>query len=492
MRAPASLTWRLVITVVLLVAVTCVLIGTATTLAMRGYLTERLDRAVAASLGRASSPDRGDLGDRDGPGGRDGPPGGGPGPDVLGQGIGTVTAWISGDDAAGDVLVSSERGPGDRRTLDAEQLAVLAKVDAGEPVREVTLPGLGGYRVAATEVDGVTLVSGLPTEDVDDTVASLLMWQLALTAGGVAVAALAGVWVVRRQLAPLREVAAAAHEVSTMSLAEGDIELGVRLPDRLADERNEVGQVGAALNGMLAHVESALDARHRSEQQVRQFVADASHELRTPLATLRGYAELARRHPDDAETQRTAIDRVEAESARMSRLVEDLLLLARLDAGRPLVHEEIDLTHLLLEAVADARLLGAEHRWRLDLPDEPVVVLGDPDRLRQVVVNLLTNARVHTPPGTTVSVVVGVAPDPLRPVRLRVYDDGPGLPPGLADRAFERFARGDGARNRAGGGTGLGLALVHAITAALGGRATLEPGPDGVGTAVIVDLPTHS
>lgn len=480
MRAPASLTSRLVITAVLLVAVTCVLIGTATILAMRGYLTDRLDSAVEASLARASR----------GPG-PDGPgPPRGPGPDVLGQGVGTLTAWIADDAAAGDVLISPRRGRPEHQTLDADQLTLLANVAAGRPVGEVMLPGLGGYRVAATEVGDVTLVSGLPTEDVDETVASLLVWQLALTGGGVLIAAAAGVWVVRRQLAPLREVAAAAHEVSTMSLAEGDIELGVRLPDRLADERNEVGQVGAALNGMLAHVESALDARHRSEQQVRQFVADASHELRTPLATLRGYAELARRHPGDAETQRTAIERVDAESARMSRLVEDLLLLARLDAGRPLAHEEIDLTHLLLEAVADARLLAPDHRWRLDLPDEPVVVLGDPDRLRQVVVNLLTNARVHTPSGTTVTVSVARMPDSLRPVRLRVADDGPGLAPGLTDRAFERFVRGDGARNRASGGTGLGLALVDAITSAMGGRASIEPTP--VGLTVALDLPAPS
>jgi two-component system OmpR family sensor kinase len=226
---------------------------------------------------------------------------------------------------------------------------------------------------------------------------------------------------------------------------------------------------------MLAHVEHALDERHRSELQVRQFVADASHELRTPLTTIHGYAELTRRtHPVDPEQLALAMGKVEAEATRMSGLVEDLLLLARLDAGRPLARDEVDLTRLVLETVGDARVVSPEHRWLLDLAEEPVVVPGDEQRLHQVVTNLLNNARRHTPPGT--SVRVGVRQDGSD-VLVTVEDDGPGMPPELVASAFERFTRGDSSRTRESGGAGLGLSLVQAITAAHGGTVTVASRP---------------
>ena len=306
---------------------------------------------------------------------------------------------------------------------------------------------------------------------------------------GVAVAAAAGLLVVRRQLRPLNEVARTAYAVAALPLSSGEIGVTERVPAHLTDERTEVGQVGGALNSLLAHVESSLDARHRSEQQVRQFVADASHELRTPLATIVGYTELARRHPDDATAAATALGKVEEESARMTALVEDLLLLARLDAGRPLAREPVDLTRLLLEAVSDARVVAPEHRWRLELPETSIEVVGDALRLHQVVTNLLTNARRHTPAGTTVTVTG-------RAHGFAVHDDGPGFPPGLvgADRrgAFERFARGDTARHReegSGGGAGLGLALVEAIVTAHGGTVGLNSEPGD--TTIEVTLPTE-
>ncbi len=248
------------------------------------------------------------------------------------------------------------------------------------------------------------------------------------------------------------------------------------MPEHLTDERTEVGQVGSALNSMLDHVEASLAQRHRSEQQVRQFVADASHELRTPLATIAGYTELARRRP---ETSGTALDKVETESARMTALVEDLLLLARLDAGRPLERTPVDLSRLLLEAVNDARVVDPDHQWRLSLPDAPLSVLGDEARLHQVVTNLLTNARKYTPTGSTVT-VTGTDQG------FTVHDDGPGFPPELAPRAFERFVRGDAARTRA-GGAGLGLSLVEAIVAAHGGSVDLATGPGD--TTLTVHLP---
>jgi len=238
---------------------------------------------------------------------------------------------------------------------------------------------------------------------------------------------------------------------------------------------------GAALNTLLEHVETALDARHRSELQVRQFVADASHELRTPLSTIAGYTELARRRPDDTEAAQTALAKVDEESGRMTHLVEDLLLLARLDAGRPLEHGTVDLTRLLLEAVSDARVVAPDHRWRLDLPDDVVELPGDKQRLHQVVTNLLTNVRKHTPPGTTVTVTA-------RADGFDVRDDGPGFPPDLTAHAFERFTRGDGARTRnPDSGAGLGLALVQAIVAAHRGSVTLSSRPGD--TVVSVHLP---
>ena len=211
---------------------------------------------------------------------------------------------------------------------------------------------------------------------------------------------------------------------------------------------------------------------------MRQFVADASHELRTPLATIAGYTELARRRP---ETSTTALAKVETESARMTSLVEDLLLLARLDSGRPLERRSVDLSRLLLEAVDDARVVDPERSWRLSLPDEPIVVTGDATRLHQVVSNLLTNARKHTPPGSTVTVTGSSGPTGAG---FTVHDDGPGFAPGLVPRAFERFTRGDAARTR--GGVGLGLSLVQAIVGAHGGAVSLDSRPGDTTVSVVL------
>lgn len=459
-RPPRSLTSRLVVTAVLLVAIVSLLLGTATTLAMRGYLVGQLDDKVTASVDRENPSDRDD---RRPPGAPDRPDGGLP--FVGNQGPGTLFALP--DQGIGGIA-------GDRRDemtrLDADDLAELADVPTDGEVHEVEVDG-AEYRVAAVDSgtsDGV-LVTGLPTADVDDSVSSLVRLELLLALTAVLIAGLAARTVVRRQLRPLREVAETAHTVAELPLAEGQIGVTERVPGHLTDERTEVGQVGAALNTLLAHVEVALDARHESEQRVRQFVADASHELRTPLTTIAGYTELARRRPDDTEAASTALAKVSDESRRMTALVEDLLLLARLDSGRPLERRPVDLTRLLLEAVSDARVVAPEHHWRLDLPDEAVEVVGDEQRLHQVVTNLLTNARKYTPAGTTVTVTA-------RPDGFAVHDDGPGFAPDLLPHAFERFARADAARQRA-GGVGLGLALVEAIVTAHGGRVALASVP---------------
>jgi len=216
---------------------------------------------------------------------------------------------------------------------------------------------------------------------------------------------------------------------------------------------------------------------------LRRFAADASHELRTPLSAIRGYAELARRHPGPVPADiKRALDRMESESTRMSLLVDELLLLAQLDAGRPLAREPVDFTRLAIDATSDAQVAAQDHRWLLELPDEPVMVLGDEHRLHQVLANLLSNAAKHTPPGTTVTVALALAlgkagPRKAGTVQLSVADDGPGIPPDLQSTLFERFARADSSRSRAAGSTGLGLAIVDAVTAAHGGSVDLTSGP---------------
>jgi two-component system OmpR family sensor kinase len=230
---------------------------------------------------------------------------------------------------------------------------------------------------------------------------------------------------------------------------------------------------------MLGHVSSALTARQASENKVRQFVADASHELRTPLASIRGYAELTRRAPEQlpADTVR-ALGRIESEAERMTALVEDLLLLARLDEGRELDHDPVDLSRVVIDAVSDAHAAGRDHSWTVDLPPEPVTVLGDAPRIYEVIANLLTNARVHTPEGTSVATALAVDRGVQRSFAVvTVTDDGPGIPDDLQSTLFERFARGDSSRSRHTGSTGLGLAIVRAVVEAQGGTVDVESEP---------------
>jgi two-component system OmpR family sensor kinase len=279
-----------------------------------------------------------------------------------------------------------------------------------------------------------------------------------------------------------------------MPLDRGHVVLGERVPDADTDPRTEVGQVGLAFNRMLGHVGDALAARQASEMRVRQFVADASHELRTPLASIRGYAEFAELSgggalPGDVAH---ALDRVRSQTERMSELVDDLLLLARLDAGRPLEAAPVDLTRLVVDAVGDAHAAGPDHVWRLEVPDHDVEVVGDASRLHQVVGNLLANARSHTPPGTTVTVSLSCpepGPDAGSAV-LTVVDDGPGIPSALLPDVFERFARGESSRTRGTGSTGLGLAIVAAVVEAHDGTVAVDSRPGR--TAFEVRLPARA
>jgi len=325
----------------------------------------------------------------------------------------------------------------------------------------------------------------LPTNGVDATLFRLTVIITMLTVLGLIAASLAGTAIVRLALRPLKKVTDTASRVAEMQLDEGEVALAVRVPD--ANPHTEVGQVGVALNRMLENVSDALNARHRSETRVRQFVADASHELRTPLASIRGYAELTRRSlPSAPDDVRHAMSRVESEAARMTTLVEDLLLLARLDAGRPLDFGLVDLNRLLVDAVSDAHAASPQHTWRLELPDDTVAIDGDSARLYQVVTNLLANARTHTPAGTHVTAALAVE-GPW--ARIDVVDDGPGVPADKIDDIFVRFARGAESRSRDNGSTGLGLAIAQAVAHAHGGRIDVLSQPGR--TVFTLRLPMH-
>jgi len=467
-----TLTARLVATTLVLVTLAAVGIGVASAFVMRSYLLNQLDHEVISSLARAARPGLGPV-----PGlGPEGAPGGiGPAL-VRGQGIGTLTAVIEPDgSAAGVILIARGRGVTSDASVQRAALEELAKVEPDGRPHTVSLPKFGDYRVAVLGMSDGRLVSGLPQSRVDDAVASLVHWEFLLVFLALGAAGAVGVVLVRRQLEPLRHVAATAEEVSKLPLSSGEVDLTPRVAD--PDEYSEVGRVGVALNTMLAHIERSLEARQRSEQQVRQFVADASHELRTPLATIRGYSSLATAHPDDLETLRTSLAKVSAESERMSSLVEDLLLLARLDAGRELEREQVDISRLAVEVIGDARLLAPDHQWVLDVGDEPVEVSGDERSLRQVVTNLVANARVHTPAGTTITVTI-------RPGKVTVADNGPGFDD--PDHALERFVRGDPSRTSSQASTGLGLSIVDAIVRAHGGSVTIASSPGDTTVSVLL------
>jgi two-component system OmpR family sensor kinase len=385
-------------------------------------------------------------------------------------------------------IVTGSHGPGvlTAARVTAADLAVLKRLPVDNHPVSRELSSLGDYRLTAfAGRDRDVHIAGLPLSGVTGTVGTLETIEVIVFGSALVVMGLAGTAWIRLALRPLGRVTATAAEVSDLPLESGEVALPHRVAQ--ADPRTEVGRLGRAFNRMLGHVEASLATRHASEAKLRRFVADASHELRTPLAGIRGYTELALRTGGDLSPDlRSALGRVAAESERMSRLVDDLLLLARLDAGRPLVHEPVDLTKLAVEATSDARVAASGHHWRLDLPAEPVVVTGDGHTLHQVLANLLSNARTHTPQGTTITVRVAQAAGG-GDVEISVSDDGPGIPAELQEHIWERFARGDAGRSRKSGSTGLGLAIVRAVVTAHGGQLALASSPGS--TTFVLRLP---
>ncbi|WP_406833025.1 HAMP domain-containing sensor histidine kinase [Pedococcus sp. KACC 23699] len=469
-----SLGAKLVATVVGLFLAVTLATSSLTVLLLHDYLQGQLDQDLRSSAVRlGGAPDDGD-------GDRRLPPGGAP-PGGAGR---FLTLTLAGGTVTNNRVVRGDT----YGSLNSEQIAQIDAAGIGQDPTTLDVTGLGEYRLVSTRNHGgATTITGLPLAGVTETINKMVSLVVGGTIIGFVLVGTGGLWLVRRNLAPLQRVAHTATQVSRLKLDSGDVALAERVPSADTDARTEVGQVGLALNNMLDNVEGALQARHESEQRVRQFVADASHELRTPLASIRGYAELSRREHEPVPASVThALSRVESEALRMQGLVEDLLLLARLDAGRPLEREPVDLSLLAMDAVSDAHAAAPDHRWELDLPDEPIEVTGDQARLHQVVANLLANARAHTPEGT--KVVTSVRPDG-RWIRLSVADNGPGVPKPLQPNVFQRFTRGDDSRNRAAGSTGLGLSIVDAVAKSHGGRVELHSSPGDTTFSVL--LPAH-
>ena len=473
MTARWSLQRRLVVSLVALLAIVCVVVGTASVLALRESLVQRLDAQVAAELRfveRVNAP---------GGGGQPEPPSES---EDDGEGARSSVRMV----VVVNIVIIAEHVDEERTPtlLTPDQQRTLADVPLGPP-QTIHLEGLGDFRVQAERSQGRLYVVGLSYDELNATTGSLVLIFSLVTLAALAIAAAAGTIVVRLALRPLGRVAATATRVSELQLAKGEVALAERVGEEDTDPHTEVGKVGSALNRMLGHIEGALVARQQSEDKVRQFVADASHELRTPLASIRGYSELTRRGdyemPDDVVR---ALDRIESESVRMTGLVEDLLLLARLDAGRELVLGDVDLVPLVRDAVGDAHVASPDHEWSLEAPETPVVVTGDRGRLHQIVANLLANARVHTPAGTDIRTALVIDGDHAV---LTVQDDGPGIPADLQPVLFERFARGDGSRSRRAGSTGLGLSIVAAVVEAHDGTVEVESSPGA--TTFTVRLP---
>jgi two-component system OmpR family sensor kinase len=478
--AGRTLRGRLIAGLMLLLVVASAVVGGVSYFATSRFLMNQLDDQLQASarLYAIACDQHGGPQPHGGGSAAGGPPGnddgyfGGPGCGTFpGQEQDTLDASLHSG-----IVTSAAVIPNDRCHLTRAETTALASVPVDGKAHTVDVTPLGGdYRLTATQgPGGSVLVTGVPMASMQSTLHNLEVTELAVFAGVLLLAGVLGTGLVRTSLRPLRRVAATASRVTELPLADGPATLPERVPD--TNPNTEVGQVGMAFNRMLGHVESALSRRAASEARLRRFAADASHELRTPLAAIRGYAELARRHPGPVPGEVAhALSRVEAESERMSVLVDELLLLARLDAGRPLQAEPVDLTRLTIDATSDARAAGQEHRWVLDLPDEPVVLRGDEHSLHQVLANLLGNARAHTPPGTTVTVRLAHASG--QRAELSVTDDGPGIPATLQPDLFGRFVRGNSPRSRASGGAGLGLAIVEAVVAAHQGTVRLASRP---------------
>jgi two-component system, OmpR family, sensor kinase len=506
---------RLVLVAMALLVAICGAIGLFSYASMDFFLTQQLDKQLSDASHRSSEFGRPPIGN----------PSGRPDPlDARGQRVGTLIARIENGNVSSAGFLATDATRSSLSSGD-NQLLLGLRTD-GAPVDRML--SSGAYRLIATQTPyGDVIVTGLPLAEKQNTLASLVWTITIVSLGGLVLIGLAGTVLIRRTMKPLEQLSEVATQVSRLPLDAGEVALAVRVPPSNAHPGTEVGSVGHALNQMLDNVSNALEARQESEMKVRQFVADASHELRTPLTAIRGYTELMRMTEKFTPDGQRSLARVQSQSERMTALVEDLLLLARLDEGQPLKLSDVDLTQLVIETVSDEKVMAPDRAWHLDLPEEPVSVRGDASQLHQVLVNLLSNARKHTPPGTTVT--TGVMRSADGSAVISVTDDGAGIPPEFVDKVFARFARADASRatpvqpplapataaatgSAAGSGTagsalhtaasqeepgsasaegtsGLGLSIVQSIVAAHGGTVEVTSRPGR--TEFAVRLPTQ-
>jgi two-component system OmpR family sensor kinase len=538
--ARGSLSARLVASLVLLVILACAVVGVATYIVLSKSLLNTLNAQLQAATSRYYAACLEHYGTPSpGPAQTYSPPGAADRSDDSQLGCGTITGQAFGTFGArlkkgvitnqGIVMGKSHLSAADEAVLRALPVSRDPLNGPPPPTYSRDLKSIGGdFRLTAIQgSDGDALITGLSLKNRESTLRDVEAAEAIVFAIVVVVIGSIGTGLVRLSLRPLRRVATTATLVTQLPLDTGEVAMPPHVPDD--NPRTEVGQLGAAFNRMLRHVESALARRAASEARLRRFAADASHELRTPLSAICGYAELALRHrgpvPEDVTH---ALRRVESESARMSVLVDELLLLARLDAGRPLAREPVDLTRLAIDATSDAQVASPTHRWLLELPDAPLMVRGDEHRLRQVLANLLSNAGNHTPADSTVTVAVAAtnyspatagrarstgkgngsgeehpagaahassrsgrpressAPAPIPAVQLNVTDDGPGIPADILPDLFERFVRGDSSRSHAAGSTGLGLAIVEAVVTAHQGTVSVTSRPGRTSFTIVL------
>lgn len=464
MTARGTLSGQLRNRVTLVVAVLAVFLSAGVLLAASSILYGQLDDQLDAAQERQQRAVAGNHRDR------------APGIDVPGMSQGTIVVAVMPNGAVRGNTI----GQGTVEPLTVDAANALLEVEADGNKHTVSVPGMGQYRVEARNYNLLVVVA-LPLANVQHSLGWLTLFAGGLGLVSVAVAAVATRATADAATRPLRALGRASVEVARLPLHTGEVSVPTRVePPADLPPTHEVAQLTTAFNHMLANVEGALAARQASETKLRRFVADASHELRNPLAAIRGYSELADRTsqqdgPEAARDTAFALGRISSESTRMTKLVNDLLLLARLDADVPTRPRPVDLVETVLNAVSDTRAAGPDHHWRLDLPPDGVLVLADADQLHQVVVNLLANARTHTPPGTTVTTSVAVADDWAS---LTVVDDGPGIPAEVLPRVFERFSRADATRaHTSARSTGLGLAIVQAVVTRLGGQTMVESRP---------------
>lgn len=465
-----SLRARLLIGVISLVVIGLLVSNIATYAALQTFLVSRLDDQLKSGHAEAMAA----LGEREGPG---------PAPSSSFP-TGTVLQVIGLDGTVLAERVTSLQGTrqSTARPVLPKTLPVKATDTPSDPFTVAGTNGIAKFRVTdwpENFFQGQYVVLAIPMTDVQATLNQLLLLETFISGLVVIGTGLLAWLIIQIGLRPLKRMGGVAEEI-----AAGDLTRRVEP----ATSRTEIGRLGLALNGMLSQIEAAFAQRTASERRLRRFIADASHELRTPLTSVRGYSEMLRRgageSPADAELARR---RIEEESVRMSALVDDMLLIARLDQGRPLETKPVDLQSIAQDAAADARVVAPQRDIKLNAPNH-IVVTGDDTRLRQVLGNLVRNALVHTPSSTPIEIAV-TTNDGL--ARLSVVDHGPGLPPEDRDRVFEPFYRADASRSRDSGGAGLGLSIVNAVVSAHGGRVEVKE-TSGGGSTFEVELPLAS